>query len=834
MMKIKYQVGMLNYTLRPVYYIDRNVYFERLYKNCTNVSHKPYLITGKINFEEDFAGRIKSEKIINNYYEEAKNKLEKGTTINILENGLFNYDNKLLLYCIKDEETEDNYINNIDNISCIKHEEYDKAVYNLKYNIKSNKDNTNNVNNNVIKTIDKDNKSFKSSSKSDNESMTGIKNRAIALESFVDFFFRQFNVLPLPDLVLNLDYSRKGKKIEGKINLYFEWDGCYLLEEKEKDIVFAKDSILPFNKELNYKLNKYGEPELINNNILIERKTIAFIEVKSHFPKEEEENSKDNLENIIKMMFYKLNYFVKIFTKILQEKVENIKIILLYNQNRLTNYYQNNIKKYIKIYSKNFDSLNKYKIYFDILYIIPSIGKLSLNRISEKLSETNQQLCETNKQLLETNQQLYDTNEKIKKLEEDNKKIKKLEEDNKKIKKLEEDNKISNQKIKELERELSLIKSQIQNEEIKDSEISVKRDFIKEKEDDSSNINKNAKKESEKLQNIQKKYEITPGNNEKKTKIYSNLIKNAETIPSKEKTKKINTPKTTPKKSENNNVNSKSIILSKEKSGENTNIIKNITVVGNSSNQMGPKQNEIKKEKCDKNESNKNNNGNNGKNKPNEKEPKKIDLKSEKSNQDKTKIPNKEEKELSNKSVTSNNETLNDKIKKDESNKMNLKNLQEKKESKAIKDKESQPNKNLNETNSSKKKENMSQKEKEKNININKKSEIAPKNIYANTKIEYIDEIYDRIVSKIKNNKTLLDKERIYLSIYNQCKNELKENNFSLIGLKNNHTGGENQKYANAFHSALKSLKKEERNLFFEKYRFLPCMLECDKLIDYQ
>ena len=297
----------------------------------------------------------------------------------------------------------------------------------------------------------------------------------------------------------------------------------------------------------------------------------------------------------------------------------------------------------------------------------------------------------------------------------------------------------------------------------------------------------------------------------------------------------MNNSEATSKDIENKNVNPKSINLTKEKSHDNINIIKNINVVEKSSEQLRPNINEIKKEKSEANEFNKDNNGNNGKNKPKEKESKKIELKKEKSNKEEDKNADKPEKKEPNKSAKNGNETLKDKLKKDENNKKNFENVQEKKESAPIEVKEIKPEENIKEAKTPKKIENISQKETEKNININVKSVMVPKKtriISANTTPANVDEIYARIKRKLDNKETLLEKERIYLSIYNDCKKKLKENNFSLIALKRNHTGGKNEKFKNAFHWALKNLKKEERNLFFEYYEFWPCMSVCPNLID--
>ena len=75
----------------------------------------------------------------------------KDETIKILENGIFIYNGKLLLYCVK------------------------------------------------------------------NDNMTGIKNRALVLESLVNFYFRQLKIVPLPSLLINLNYKKSDKKIPNMI-----------------------------------------------------------------------------------------------------------------------------------------------------------------------------------------------------------------------------------------------------------------------------------------------------------------------------------------------------------------------------------------------------------------------------------------------------------------------------------------------------------------------------------------------------------------------------------------------------------------------------------------
>ena len=324
--------GYLKYTLNPEYFVKRETFYQNLHEKCSNNEHKIMCSLNRVFQSIDFNDKIKNEEIINQYYENTVKKLQDEEEIYIFENGLFVYENKMILYCVKDEKLEDDYLSDFKNIKCIDHEEYDKS--------------TSNFNNNEIK----ENNSFKSNSKYKKDTMTGVKNGALALESLVNYYFRKFPILPLPNLIFNLDYDIKTKnKKSTSINLFFEWDGCYLFEGKD-DITFSTDFILPFSKEIKYKINKNKNIEKVDNNILIRNKSIALIEVKTHFPKEKEDDNNNNLENVIKAMFIKLNYFIYLYTKILKKTIQEIKIILLYDQNRLMNYKRN-------IY----DYLNKYK-----------------------------------------------------------------------------------------------------------------------------------------------------------------------------------------------------------------------------------------------------------------------------------------------------------------------------------------------------------------------------------------------------------------------------------------------------------------------------------------
>ena len=461
---------ILNYALRKEYFVNKNLYFKDLHSQCSNVCHKPFCLLNKVYQSEDFGKKIKEEKIINDYYENAKKNLENAKTIEILKNGLFIYARKMLLYCVKDEEIEDNYLSDVNNISCIKHEDYDKLE--------------NNSSNTANSAGDNISKSFKSDSKYDKNAMTGLKNRGFVLESLVNFFFRQFQIMPLPNLLINLDYVKGGKKSENSINLFYEWDGCYLLgdNENKNDVTFETDFALPFNKEIKYKISHDNKTEKINNNILIKKNSIIFIEVKTHFPKEIEENKNNNLENIIKVMFLKLNYFTSLYSKILKNKVKEIKIILLYDQNHLRDY-KKTIEEFIDKYKNNFLSIKDYEIYFDILYIIPYISKLSLNQMNKKLLEANEKIEILEKEI-----------EKIKILE------KEKEKEIEKIKILEKEK--ENEKVK---KELELIK--------------LKLGLVEDKSSPSADKNI-----IEKSSNIPKTEISTPKYDRKKLKIYSNII----------------------------------------------------------------------------------------------------------------------------------------------------------------------------------------------------------------------------------------------------------------------------------------------------------------------
>ena len=328
---------LLNYSLRKEYFVDKHLYFKNIYSQCSNKSHKSFGLLDKIYQSQDFRIKIKEQKIINDHYENTKKNMENSKIIEILKNGLFIYAKKMLLYCIKD-------------------------------------------------------KSIKSNSKNNNNK-ADLKNRDFVQESFVNFFFSPFQIMPLPNLLFNLDYKRSGKKIDNSINLFYDWDGCYLLEDSKNknDVTFKTGYILPLCKEMKYKITQNKKTEQINNNISIKNISIIFIEVKTHFQNEKEENRNNNFENIIKVMFLKLNYFMNLYSKILQKSVKEIIIILIYEQNNLINYHKN-IDEFIDKYKNDFLLMKDYEIYFEIHYLIPYIKNITLNGINQKLLELNKRI----------------------------------------------------------------------------------------------------------------------------------------------------------------------------------------------------------------------------------------------------------------------------------------------------------------------------------------------------------------------------------------------------------------------------------------------------------
>jgi len=316
-----------------------------------------------------------------------------------LQNGIFFYnffikDKKkvnvnLFVYCIKDEKTEDVFLCDINHIETINHSSYDNLPQvpgDASAMQKANSDNGKQMKAksedlNTIKEISAVQEfSDQSEKKYTKEKISGIQNRALTLESLVNYYFKKFDLISLPDLIFNISEPKE------RIFLYREWDGAFM-NQSQKDISYEDlKFLLPFNDEK--KLLIKDKLTEINKKLIIHKNSIIFIEVKMEFPKKKEIiKNKKNLEKVIEDMIEKVNYFMKIYSKIFIElNIQNIQLLLLYNNNRIINY-QDTIETYIAQHKKLIKEYYKnYNVYFHILYIYPSIGKIALNEISAQIS----------------------------------------------------------------------------------------------------------------------------------------------------------------------------------------------------------------------------------------------------------------------------------------------------------------------------------------------------------------------------------------------------------------------------------------------------------------
>ena len=500
----------LQYDLSKKYFVKINDYFKNFTdnKNIKRTFHFT-LNNNQIPYEEDFNKVLKNNDMLYKLFLETKKNVENSVDINILKNGLFYKNKKLLFYCRKDEKIEDNYIADIANLEYIDFKEYDKI------DIIENKENT--IEDKFAKSEKiRDNNSAKYYNKSENRfqfkknnyscqsgdikkqksnKITGLKNRAIELEALVHFYFKELMLVSLPEIIFNLNYKKtnfgKKKPTFDDINLYYEWDGCFLCAKENNS---KKNFISPFHKEKKFVIESgFLKSSNINEErFQIQKNSFIFLEVKTHFPKTKEEDENQNLENLIKLMFKKLNYYIELYSRILEKDIiKNIYIILLYNQQRITKYKDTLFKK-INEHKECFVDVKKYIIYFHVFYIFPSIGRLSLNYITEKLDNNYKHLEKENNK---AQKEIKEANEKIKNLEEQNMKAK--NDANEKIKNLEEENnkaqkeiKEANEKIKNLEQKVNELKSMIENLS-KNSNIIIKQTDIPQLKSESSKNNNN-------------------------------------------------------------------------------------------------------------------------------------------------------------------------------------------------------------------------------------------------------------------------------------------------------------------------------------------------------
>ena len=413
----------LKYNLSPNFFIDKKEYFKKLTEKTNNSIIKamlqfckiPYYINSK-ETEKSFIKEIEKMGIIKQFYDKAASNIESDNKnkINILQNGMTFYnvevENKkksnIFVYCIKDEEIEDKYLCDVNNIQSIDHKAYDSEENKMNSKKKADsekgkqlKTKSEDLN---IKKIKKRNQIYNSENKSDkkdfDEKISGLKNRALSLESLVNFFFKQFNLLSLPNLIFNISDKNE------RIFLFRELDGAYMNENENIISYETLKFMIPFNSEKILSIKETVE-EVDKSKFIVLPKSIIFIEVKKEFPKEKEIiQNKKSLKEVIEGMIEKVNYFMFIYKEIFKDlKIENIQLLLLYDQNRIENY-KESIKNYILAYKDLIANyIKNYNIYFNILYIYPSIGKIALNEIKNEMG-----IMENNIIQLQKNQQEKD------------------------------------------------------------------------------------------------------------------------------------------------------------------------------------------------------------------------------------------------------------------------------------------------------------------------------------------------------------------------------------------------------------------------------------------
>ena len=356
----------LKFGLSKQYFIKQKDYFSSLKSKATKINLK-LKKTDEMRLDslklpiydndayDNFETEIQQMGMLNEFYLKAKQGIEK-ENIDILNNGIYiyKYSNKykkmtnynIFLYCIKNEKVEDEYLSNINNFDEISHSKYENLFdtnensEEIKNNIKglTEKENYHNNNNSFKNKKSKSDKNgtnqILSSAEYNTEKLSGLKNRAISLESLVNFNFRQLNIITLPDLIFNTtDYNNR-------LFLYREIDGAYL-NDSITDIDYNNlKYIIPFNVEKIYHVRSDRKTLSIENNkFIILKNSILLLEVKTHFPREQKENSKKQiLENVIKDLLEKVQYFMRVYKDILQDiKIKNIQLFLLYDQNKLKN-----------------------------------------------------------------------------------------------------------------------------------------------------------------------------------------------------------------------------------------------------------------------------------------------------------------------------------------------------------------------------------------------------------------------------------------------------------------------------------------------------------------
>ena len=311
----------LKINLSQDFFIKKQEYFKNLEKQINNKdpTTKSHLKWLKIPYYSTQSGsfikELNNKGILKEFYKKASSNIEDQEIINILKNGIIlskvsiedKEKNKtnLFVYCIKDEKTEDVFLCDINHIETIDHSSYDnlpqvpgdasamkKANSDNAKQTKAKSEDLNIINQiNEIKEL-----SDLSEKKYTKEKISGIQNRALTLESLVNYYFKKFDLISLPDLIFNISDPTK------RVFLFREWDGVFM-NQSQKDLSYEDlKFLLPFNDEK--KLLIKDKLTEIEKKLIIHQNSIIFIEVKMEFPKKIEIiKNKKNLEEVIEGMF---------------------------------------------------------------------------------------------------------------------------------------------------------------------------------------------------------------------------------------------------------------------------------------------------------------------------------------------------------------------------------------------------------------------------------------------------------------------------------------------------------------------------------------------------
>ena len=339
----------LEFGLSPYYFIEKKEYYENLSKEIDIEMNLPqekkllvksYLNKQSIPAYREFSEALKNKRILKRFYETAIKNLKNDDKIEITKNGLILNNSMILFYLIKGNRPENEYLNNNSNIESINDVQNDKDNYNAKI--------------------------YNSNSTKYEGTITNLKYSLTAVESIVNFYFKQLNLIQLPDLVFNLTYENLDNNDD--INLYSQYDGCYLYEGKECIYFENLKFFVPINTENRFIILKDNNIDSLGTNTTkynyqIFNNTLIFIEVKTNFPSENDSNQYQKLESFIQKMLTKAKLFLTIYLKIFKnKKIENIQFILFYNNNRLSEY-KDTINNYINKYKSEFpEEITKYNI----------------------------------------------------------------------------------------------------------------------------------------------------------------------------------------------------------------------------------------------------------------------------------------------------------------------------------------------------------------------------------------------------------------------------------------------------------------------------------------